>query len=227
VGKEIKVRTSLKNFGNEKTFVEIIDSDNGRKDIELIKGKSSFKGEIQAGEEISLEFTYKLKNENTRLLPNAVAFYLNEFGEQEKIESNYPEITPLKEKALEPIIMLKKQINLFGEESEIEIIIINNSLKPVYNVEVELLPESELNIKEKKKEFEVIQPKEIVYFKTKVSSASQGKFSLGCKVVHENKKIECEETTIIFEEKGIDKKLVIGMALTAIGIILYSYLYLR
>jgi len=227
VGKEISIKTSLKNYGNEKAFVEIIDGDAGRKDIELVKGKSSFEGEIKAGEEVFLEFTYRIKDETTRVLPNAEAYYLNEFGEKEKIESNYPEIIPFTGKALEPIIMLKKQINSVGEKSEIEIVIINNSLNAVYDTEVNFLFPAEVLIENKSKKFEVIQPKETVYFKTELKSNTAGEFELGCELVSGNDKTECSKTGIIFEENTIPKELILGSIMALIGIIIYAYLYLK
>jgi len=226
IGKEIEIKTTLKNYGNEKTSVEIIDGDADREDIELIKGKSSFKGEIQPGQEISLEYTYKLKEERTRLLPSAKAYYLNEFGEKQEIESDYPEIFPSNyEKALEPIIMLKKQINLTGEKSEIEIVVINNSLTTIYNAELILGSSSELMFDDKKIVFETIQPQEIVYFKTKVKSDQEGEFPINCEMNFENQKTQCKETSIIFEENKIDQKLIIGSILAVIGIAIYSCLY--
>lgn len=225
IGKEITIKTSLKNYGNEKTSVEIIDGDADREDIELIKGKSSFKGEILPGEEVSFEYTYRLKNAETRLLPNAKAYYLNEFNEKKEITSNYPEIFPSTKQALEPLILLKKQINFIGEESEIEIAIINNSENTVYNAEIKLT--SEIITGEKQTEFESIQPKEIVYFKTKAKSDSTGEFELNCQISYGNETTACKKTTIIFEENTIDQKLIIGSVMVLIGIIIYVYLYLR
>ncbi len=227
IGKEIQIRTSLKNFGNETTYVEIIDGDADREDIELVKGNSAFKGEILAGEEKALEFTYRLKDKGTGVLPNAKAVYLNEFGEEEKIETEYPEIKvkALGEKALEPVIMLKKQINAVGEKSEIEIVIINNSLKAVYSAELKVFS-SELEFEEKKV-FEVIHPKEIVYFKTAVQSSKAGEFELECELEFEGQKTECQKARIIFEEESIDRKVIAGAVLVIIGIIVYLYLYLR
>lgn len=228
VGQEITVKTTLKNYGNEKALVEIIDGDKERKDIELIKGKSSFTGEIKAGEEISLEFTYRLKDKDTRVLPNAEATYLNEFGEEEGIKSNYPEIKPSgHEKKLEPVIMLKKQINKINKESEIEIVIINNSLETIHNSKIRVFGAEELMLEKKEKQFESIHPKEIVYFKTKVKSNTAGKFELGCEIEFEGKKVSCEKTTIIFEKEEIKQELVIGIAMVVIGVIIYLYLYLR
>ncbi|MFH1663732.1 MAG: hypothetical protein ABH986_02900 [archaeon] len=227
VGNEIMIKTSLKNYGNEKTVVEIIDGDAERTDIELVKGNSSFKGEILPGQEISLEYTYRLKNENTRVLPNADAYYFNAFGEKEKIESNYPEIFPSTQKALEPVIMLKKQINSVGEKSEIEIVIINNSLNAVHNSEITLFADSGITFESKNKKFEVIQPKETVYFRTTAKSDAAGEFELGCELTFGQEKTECKKTAIIFEEKGLPKELIAGSLLAVIGIIIYAYLYLK
>ncbi len=226
VGKEIQIKTSVKNYGNETTLIRIIDGDANRKDIELIKGTSSFEGEIKAGEEIALEFTYKLKDEKTRVLPSAKLYYLNEFGEEQEIESNYPEIKPKQGKVLEPIIMLKKQINRKGEKSEIEVVIINNSLETVRNVELELFS-SGLTLENTRTEFESIQPKEIVYFKTSVQSNKAGEFDLDCKLNFGQEQIKCQKTTILFEEETIDQKLIIGIILIIIGVIIYAYIYLR
>jgi len=227
LGKEIQIKTSLKNFGNETAYVEITDGDADREDIKLIKGNSAFKGEIAPGEEKVLEFTYRLKYEGTGVLPNAKAVYLNEFGEEEKIETEYPEIKvqALDEKALEPVIMLKKQVNSVEEKSEIEIVIINNSLKAIYSAELKVFS-SELGFEEKKV-FEVIQSKEIVYFKTAVDSSEAGEFELECELDFEGKKTECTKTIIIFEEDTIDRKVIVGAVLVAIGIIVYLYLYLK
>ncbi len=227
VGQEIHVKTTLKNYGNESTFVKITDGDKERKDIELIKGKSSFSGEIQAGKEISLEFTYRLKNPNTRLLPNAVAVYLNEFKEEKTIKSNYPEILPKEyKKKLEPIIMLKKQINQIKEESEIEIVIINNSLETVHNAKITVLGKG-IELKKNEKKFASIHPKQIVYFKTKIKSNTAGKFELGCTLEFEGKKVSCEKTEIIFEKEEIKQELIAGMLFVLFGVAIYLYLYLR
>jgi len=228
VGKEITIKTTLKNYGNETALVEIIDGDKERNDIELIKGKSAFTGEIKAGEEISLEFTYKLKDEKTGLLPNATAVYLNEFGEKQTIKSNYPEIKPLDfEKKLEPIIMLKKQLNKVNSESEIEIVIINNSLETVHNSTITVFGAEELKLGETEKQFESINSGEIVFFKTNVKSVQSGEFELDCEIEFEGQKISCEKTTIIFEKEEIKQELIIGIILVIIGIIIYLYLYLR
>ena len=228
VGKEITIKTTLKNYGNETALVEIIDGDKERNDIELIKGKSAFTGEIKAGEEISLEFTYKLKDEKTGLLPNATAVYLNEFEEKQTIKSNYPEIKPLDfEKKLEPIIMLKKQLNKVNSESEIEIVIINNSLETVHNSTITVFGAEELKLGETEKQFESINSGEIVFFKTNVKSVQSGEFELDCEIEFEGQKISCEKTTIIFEKEEIKQELIIGIILVIIGIIIYLYLYLR
>ncbi|MFH1694930.1 MAG: hypothetical protein ABH850_00695 [Candidatus Micrarchaeota archaeon] len=227
VGKEISIKTSIKNYGNASALIEIIDGDADRKDIELIKGKSSFKGEIKAGEEISLEFTYRLKDERTRVLPNAKAFYINEFGETKELYSNYPEIKPLTEKALEPIIMLKKQINFLGEKSIIQVIIINHSTEQVKDAELKLFSSPEAVLGETAKKFEVIQPKETVYFTTSISSTEAGEIELNCNLSFEGQENHCQKTTIFFEEEKIDEKLIAGAILIVFGIIIYIYLYLR
>jgi len=231
---EINVTVKLKNYGSEKAYdVEIKQKkpEIDREDVKAITGATEWTGELGPGEEAKLEFTVRITNPNTRLLPAAQATFTNVFKEQETIYSNYPEIVPIEPNTLEPVILLSNPINLLGDNSEIILAVKNNGSNPLYNVSAKLIPAPELFVQgDLERNIDAIQPDQTIYFKFNATANTRGKFPLNCLASFTDINayaFNCDEINIEYRSPEANLGLSVGIIMLIIGIFFYAYIYFR
>ncbi|MEW6295509.1 MAG: hypothetical protein AB1467_04420 [Candidatus Diapherotrites archaeon] len=230
---EIKVTVKLKNYGSEKTYAEIKQKkpEIDREDVKAISGATEWNGELGPGQEAKLEFTVRITNPNTRVLPAAQATFTNVFGEQETIYSNYPEVVPIEPNTLEPVILLSNPINLLGENSEVILAVKNNGSNPLYNASAKLIVPQELFFQGAlERKIDVIQSNQTLYFKFNATANTQGKFPLNCIASFTDVNaytFNCDETIIEYRSPESNLGLSVGIIMLIIGIFFYAYIYFR
>jgi hypothetical protein len=234
VGKELEVRVLLYNKGSKESKYKIIARDPSldRPEIPVLEGKTIDEGVIKAGETIELVYKVRPSIVGGIVFPNAVAFVENAFGEEVRLESNYPEtrVYALDHK-LKPIVLSEKGIIEPKEKTSVVLLVKNDGISPQFEVSVELLAEKGLEVEGSLgNQIKNINPSEIKRFQFKVSSLKEGTYKIGCSLSYLDQNIEevkCNPIELVVRKKSIEPQILAGLVMLLIGFAIYLYIYFK
>jgi len=232
IGETTKIKVILHNSGSVAAQAEIKYARPIAEEKEafaFIEGKAEAKATVGPGEDLAIEYTIKPRVLESITLPPAVAYFENEFGEEEIIFSSLETIRVREpEKKIEAFISKTRETEILGQTAIMQLNIKNKGKDPLYNLTAELELPKELRIfGEKTQNIEFIGPGETKKLEFTAIASSAGEFEIGCKISYIDlnfSESRCQNTEIIFEQEQIPIEVIAAIILVLIGLVAYVYI---
>jgi len=235
-GQEFTLTVSLHNTGSEQANVHIQYEKPGIsfKHLAFVKGDTTFDGSVAPGQTVSFSYTIKSTQTGPFTLPAAIVFYSNEFGEDEKLVSNYPVIEVKEPDIKVQAVVLNKATEkklVPGKSIPLEVLLTNYGQFELSNVAV-TFPEQDgmvLN-SQKNQTIPSLKPGENKTIAFSVTPTMAGNFTVGCKLAYLDiglKGADCESTRVFVESNSFPVEYLGGIALVIVAILVYLYYHYR
>lgn len=235
-GQEFTLMVSLRNTGSEKAAVKIEYEKPGIsfKHLAFVKGETAFEGTVNPGETASFSYTMKSTQTGPFTLPAAIVLYSNEFGEAEKLVSNYPVIEVKEPDIKVQAVVLNKATEkklVPGKEIPLEVLLTNYGQFEISNIAL-IFPEQAgmaLN-SQKNQTIPSLKPGENKAVSFSVTPTAAGTFTIGCKLAYLDfgvKGANCESTRVFVESRSFPIEYLGGIALVVIAILVYLHYHFK
>jgi uncharacterized cupredoxin-like copper-binding protein len=235
-GQEFTLTVSLQNTGSEKADVLIQYEKPGIsfKHLAFLKGETEFNGSIEPGETASFSYTMKSTKVGPFTLPAAIVFFTNEFGEEEKLVSNYPVIEVKEPDIKIQAVVLNKTTEkklVPGKEIPLEVLLTNYGQFEISNIAL-ILPEQEGMVLngQRNQTIPSLKPGENKTVPFTVTPTTAGTYTIGCKLAYldfEITGVDCESTRVFVENDSFPIEYLGGIGLVIIAILVYLYYHFK
>lgn len=234
-GEEIEISIKIKNSGSEAgeiTIKRMRPLFEEIKDIvifDVLKGDGEWTGTIGAGETKEINYSIRPNIVSRITLPAAAASYKNIFGETEELKSNYPFIwVSAPKKELTTSFGKEGEIFTVGASTQIEVKVINSGNWSVEQAELNLNPETGLEISENKLYITNLGPGESSTFTITARGNSEGDHKIGCEISFmDGNTAVCDGTSIAFEEQEIEPLIFAAGFFLLVGAGIYLFIHFK
>lgn len=233
---EFTVTVSLHNSGSESADVNILYQKPGVsfKHLAFVKGDTSFAGTIAPQQTVTFSYAMKSTKVGPFTMPGAVAYYANEFGEPQRILSNYP-LMAVKEPEIKiKAVVLNKSTEKklrVGEPVLLQAVITNYGQFEITNIAL-IFPSVDGLVwnTPSNQTIASIKPNETKTIDFSVTPLAERSFQAGCTLAYLDFDVQstaCEPAQFSVEKSGFPVEWAGGIVLIILAIGVYLYYHYR
>lgn len=228
VGQDALITIRAKNTGSESAIASLTFRDLELKVLQITTGDSDFTGEIKPGQEVVLSYYVKPKFAGPITPVSARLSYTGIFGEQVEVRSTRPTVNvvnpPFQVEGLLSAGVKSAQPN---ESIPVTLTIRNNGQNELAGVVVTVSAPKEATLSQTRIPLPVLGVGEVRNIPIQVTSATEGKFQVGCQATLEetSQETRCDKITLTFEKKGDNPALLLVVGMLVLGAAIYAYVY--
>ncbi|MCR4369505.1 MAG: hypothetical protein NUV67_06400 [archaeon] len=242
VGNEFIARAVAKNYGSENAQVMLTYRkdylEENTPEVTVLKGETTregvvpkctrydSQGECNSPGELSIEYVLVTNRAVPLTLLPPIMTYTNIFGEEQRVESNRPNILSIEAPQTLAVQLSVEKDGLFaGDEIPITIKLLNIGKTIERSVVVELV--TGLEATKGAMEISAIEPGKSAEVNFAAKGLATGQYSVGCMVTYSGRALECENTTVTLSQKGIGGEILIGIGFLLVAAAVFAYFSLK
>ncbi len=227
LGEKVPMKIITTNYGtiDSEVFIQFIENDVRSvleiSSFDIVEGDSSASTIIKAGETKEFDYTIKPTLVSSYNLPYTVLYFTNNFGEQQAVESNHPQLIVIDEAKIEAAIVAEE---LNSDNSlNFKVILRNKRFSPFEGI-LKVSPEDKIPNAIMQV---ILPPNSEKEFSFKTNILPIGNYSLSAVLTDSNSEIKAQpiEVSVTEESTPVEIYFIFFSIIISVGLFIIIYLY--